>query len=108
MIARATHTTLSRRARAGETLVETLAAVLVATLAIALLFSSAAVAHKLTHAADVAEAEMLEQRTYAELKDDYDGEGTITLTSPVGTSTTKDVIFYGPNPQGIMSYGRIG
>lgn len=96
------------RGTAGETLVETLVAVLVATLSIALLFSSAAVAHKLLNDAEVAESNMLEQRTMAEQKSVVDGEGTIRLTSPLGTSTTKDVVFYGPNAEGIMSYGRIG
>ena len=95
------------RAVAGETLVETLAALLVATLAIALLFSSAAVAHRLTSQATMAEDDMLTQRSAAEQKTLSQGEGTCKLTSPTGISTSVNVNFFGTDETGVMAYGRI-
>ena len=60
------HIRSKRRAVAGETLVETLAALLVATLAIALLFSSASVSLLLSCQATMAVDGMRTSRSAAE------------------------------------------
>ncbi|MGI6754708.1 MAG: hypothetical protein ACOX4F_01660 [Atopobiaceae bacterium] len=89
----------------GESLVETLVALLVCTLATALLLMGVSVATELNHRAQTRAEELQVQCNAAEAEDAYLGSGGNTASVTVGSSTYEVELFGGDD---LVSYRRGG
>ncbi|MDR3767604.1 MAG: hypothetical protein Q3Y08_11335 [Butyricicoccus sp.] len=92
----------------GETLVETLAAILVATLSVALLIGSVTASFQLGRQADQSDAYFYQTLTAAENRENPTTDGvssspTVRVTEG-GTTVTLDVQVYGD--EGLYAYAR--
>ncbi len=82
------------RATSGETLTETLVALLISTLGILLLTTSIVSAININRAATARDQDLRSQKQAAELQDEPAGTGTVTVAVD-GKETAVDVTFYG-------------
>lgn len=95
----------------GETLVETLAAILIAVLSVALLLGSVTASGQLARQADQSDTSLFETLTSAEdreealtASDGVSGSPTVTITEGVGKTATIPVQVYGG--EDLYSYAR--
>lgn len=82
------------RATSGETLTETLVALLISTLGILLLTTSIVSAININRAATARDQDLRSQKQAAELQYEPAGTGTVTVAVD-GKETAVDVTFYG-------------
>jgi type II secretory pathway pseudopilin PulG len=92
--------------KTGETLVETLAAILMCTLAVIMLTTAVLTASRLNQAASEQDANILTQREAAEQFSSFSGTGSNTITITVSSNGTENtysnIPVYGGSD--VMSY----
>lgn len=96
--------------KTGETLVEMMASIVIASLAVALLFSAVMVTAKMDRRSKKADEEYYEALSAAEIRkngpEETEWAGTVTVTGSGAAVKEMDILFYGGN--GIYAYGPAG
>lgn len=92
------------RSRGGETLIETLAAIVIIVLSVSFFAFSATAAARMNRTASLAAESLRDSVAAAELRRDYAGEAALTVTFAAGGSKNITVSLYGAD--GVCSYAH--